>query len=334
MTCGSRWSARMPPSTSCRMWRRPAAGASRACKACACGAAKRCASARSAARTSSMSRSRAASISRRCWAASRPISAPASAAGKAARSRVGDRLPLRQAAPASATKFRLDGSWSSRRRAFARSWAAGRSSSRTARSRPSSPAITRSGRAPTAWACVLPVADPRICRGFDITSDAVAPGSIQMPGNGQPIVLLADRQTTGGYPKIATVISADLPALGRLPVGAKIGVRSCRRIEPPKRRAASMVAAGRDRVSIVPLAAPARTWRRACSNAISSAASSTPPPDDLPMTCRVLTPSCHGVPSIARQRLVGWRDRSPAIAEPTRRPSPSRPTMSRSASSS
>ena len=34
-----------------------------------------------------------------------------------------------------------------------------------------------------------------------------------MPGNGQPIVLLADRQTTGGYPKIATVISADLPAL-------------------------------------------------------------------------------------------------------------------------
>ena len=43
-----------------------------------------------------------------------------------------------------------------------------------------------------------------------------------MPGDGQPIVLLADRQTTGGYPKIATVISADLPALGRLPIGAKI----------------------------------------------------------------------------------------------------------------
>jgi len=34
---------------------------------------------------------------------------------------------------------------------------------------------------------------------------------------------LADRQTTGGYPKIATVISADLPALGRLPIGARIG---------------------------------------------------------------------------------------------------------------
>jgi biotin-dependent carboxylase-like uncharacterized protein len=59
-------------------------------------------------------------------------------------------------------------------------------------------------------------------RGYNITSDAIAPGSIQVPGNGQPIVLLADRQTIGGYPKIATVISADLPALGRLPIGAKI----------------------------------------------------------------------------------------------------------------
>jgi biotin-dependent carboxylase-like uncharacterized protein len=59
-------------------------------------------------------------------------------------------------------------------------------------------------------------------RGFDIVSDAIAPGSIQVPGHGAPIVLLADRQTTGGYPKIATVISADLPGLARLPVGAKV----------------------------------------------------------------------------------------------------------------
>jgi biotin-dependent carboxylase-like uncharacterized protein len=59
-------------------------------------------------------------------------------------------------------------------------------------------------------------------RGHNITSDAIAPGSIQVPGNGQPIILLADRQTTGGYPKIATVISADVPAVGRLTTGAKI----------------------------------------------------------------------------------------------------------------
>ena len=58
--------------------------------------------------------------------------------------------------------------------------------------------------------------------GFNIVSDAIATGSIQVPGSGQPIVLLADHQTTGGYPKIATVISADLPALGRLPIGSRV----------------------------------------------------------------------------------------------------------------
>ncbi|MEO7245791.1 MAG: hypothetical protein ABIX12_11670, partial [Rubrivivax sp.] len=47
----------------------------------------------------------------------------------------------------------------------------------------------------------------------EIVSDATAPGSIQVPGNGQPIVLLADAQTAGGYPKIGTVIGADLPRL-------------------------------------------------------------------------------------------------------------------------
>jgi biotin-dependent carboxylase-like uncharacterized protein len=51
--------------------------------------------------------------------------------------------------------------------------------------------------------------------GWDIVSDAVPLGAIQVPGSGQPILLLADRQTTGGYPKIATVISADLPLAGR-----------------------------------------------------------------------------------------------------------------------
>jgi 5-oxoprolinase (ATP-hydrolysing) subunit C len=59
-------------------------------------------------------------------------------------------------------------------------------------------------------------------KGFNIVSDAIAPGSIQVPGGGQPIILLADRQTTGGYPKIATVISADLPALGQMRPGDRV----------------------------------------------------------------------------------------------------------------
>ncbi|MBT9154259.1 MAG: KipI antagonist [Firmicutes bacterium] len=56
----------------------------------------------------------------------------------------------------------------------------------------------------------------------DIVSDGVAPGSIQVPLSGQPIVMLADRQTIGGYPKIATVIGADLPLLGQLRPGDKL----------------------------------------------------------------------------------------------------------------
>jgi allophanate hydrolase len=59
-------------------------------------------------------------------------------------------------------------------------------------------------------------------KGFNIVSDGIAPGAIQVPGSGEPIILLADRQTTGGYPKIAVVISADLPALGRMHSGREL----------------------------------------------------------------------------------------------------------------
>ncbi|MCK0197304.1 biotin-dependent carboxyltransferase family protein [Ancylobacter sp. 6x-1] len=59
-------------------------------------------------------------------------------------------------------------------------------------------------------------------RGADIVSDGIATGSIQVPGSGQPIVLLVDHQTIGGYAKVATVISADLPAAGRLLPGASL----------------------------------------------------------------------------------------------------------------
>lgn len=57
---------------------------------------------------------------------------------------------------------------------------------------------------------------------YNIVSDGIAPGAIQVPGDGMPIILLADRQTTGGYTKIATVISCDLPGLGRLRPGDRI----------------------------------------------------------------------------------------------------------------
>jgi allophanate hydrolase subunit 2 len=55
--------------------------------------------------------------------------------------------------------------------------------------------------------------------GADIISDGLVAGSIQVPASGQPIVMMADHPTTGGYPKIATVVSADLPLLAQCPPG-------------------------------------------------------------------------------------------------------------------
>ncbi|MEH6630648.1 MAG: biotin-dependent carboxyltransferase family protein [Halopseudomonas aestusnigri] len=59
-------------------------------------------------------------------------------------------------------------------------------------------------------------------KGSDLISDGLVPGSIQIPGSGQPIILFVDCQTIGGYPKIATVITADLPLLGQLMPGDSI----------------------------------------------------------------------------------------------------------------
>jgi 5-oxoprolinase (ATP-hydrolysing) subunit C len=58
---------------------------------------------------------------------------------------------------------------------------------------------------------------PRLthAKGYNIVSDGIAMGAIQVPGDGRPIVLMADRQSTGGYPKIATVIGPDLGRLAQ-----------------------------------------------------------------------------------------------------------------------
>jgi antagonist of KipI len=50
----------------------------------------------------------------------------------------------------------------------------------------------------------------------DLLSEAVAPGTLQVPPNGKPILLLGDCQTIGGYPKIAHVITVDLPIAAQL----------------------------------------------------------------------------------------------------------------------
>jgi len=65
---------------------------------------------------------------------------------------------------------------------------------------------------------------PRIAhaRGHDIISDGIALGAVQVPGDGQPIVLLVDRQSTGGYTKIATVCSFDIARVGQAKPGQRL----------------------------------------------------------------------------------------------------------------
>jgi len=71
-------------------------------------------------------------------------------------------------------------------------------------------------------ACFLDGEPLKHARGHDIVSDGVAMGAIQVPGNGLPIVLMADRQSTGGYPKIATVIGPDIGRIAQLRGGTSL----------------------------------------------------------------------------------------------------------------
>jgi antagonist of KipI len=81
---------------------------------------------------------------------------------------------------------------------------------------------------------------PRLAhsRGADIISDATPLGVLQVPASGQPILLMADRQTSGGYPKIATVISADISVAGQLGPGDAIVFAVC----SPREALAALIA--------------------------------------------------------------------------------------------
>lgn len=68
-------------------------------------------------------------------------------------------------------------------------------------------------------------------KGFNIVSDGIVDGHIQVPGSGLPIVLMRDRQTAGGYPKIATIISADLARFAQMRPGSPVRFRAVSREE-------------------------------------------------------------------------------------------------------
>ncbi len=68
------------------------------------------------------------------------------------------------------------------------------------------------------------LAGPRLThvRGADLLSEGIGLGAIQVPNSGQPIILTVERQTTGGYTKIATVISADIGVIGQARPGSRL----------------------------------------------------------------------------------------------------------------
>lgn len=96
--------------------------------------------------------------------------------------------------------------------------------------------------------------------GADMISEGIAHGAVQVPGDGQPIVLLAARQTVGGYVKIATVIGADLDAFGQLRPGNVVRFESVSVEEARAATLAARAAIGEDavveRLSVVPGSQP------------------------------------------------------------------------------
>jgi antagonist of KipI len=72
----------------------------------------------------------------------------------------------------------------------------------------------------------LQLSEPR-----ELISEAVTAGTVQVPADGNPIVLMADRQTTGGYPKIAQVATVDLPVLAQVKPGEKVRFQEIQLVE-------------------------------------------------------------------------------------------------------
>lgn len=70
--------------------------------------------------------------------------------------------------------------------------------------------------------------------GADIISSGISSGAVQVPGHGEPIIMLSDHQTVGGYTKIANIISLDLPLLGQMKAGDSIRFTEVRLPEAQK----------------------------------------------------------------------------------------------------
>jgi antagonist of KipI len=82
----------------------------------------------------------------------------------------------------------------------------------------------------------------------ELYSEPVTAGSVQVPPDGRPIILMADRQTTGGYPVIAQIISVDLPLVAQIPPGGRLSfvrvdIREAQRLLLEERRLLAAISA-------------------------------------------------------------------------------------------
>jgi allophanate hydrolase subunit 2 len=109
-------------------------------------------------------------------------------------------------------------------------------------------------------------------RAIDMLSSGVVPGTIQVPPAGQPIILMGDAQTTGGYPRIGAVIRADLWKLAQAPLGGML-----RLVEADAARARQAWEAQRRYLALVLQGLSAADWPLAPESAATSAAVAVPP---------------------------------------------------------
>ena len=136
-------------------------------------------------------------------------------------------------------------------------------------------------------------------RGADIVSDGIPFGAVQITGDGQPVILMADRGTTGGYTKIATVIAVDIPNLAQTLPGSAVTFHAVSVEEAHRllREQEAAIARFKDHVQ-----RSAQIQAQACaSSSTTSPTKSTtklanPPPKRTPSTTRPTPPDAPSPP--------------------------------------
>jgi 5-oxoprolinase (ATP-hydrolysing) subunit C len=105
----------------------------------------------------------------------------------------------------------------------------------------------------------------RHANGYNVVSDGLVPGCIQVLGSGQPVVLTMDCQTIGGYPKLATIVTADLPRFTQTPPGRRIHFTAVDidAAQDLYRRHSASIAGLSDHVAEIAAPTPRPFWLRA-----------------------------------------------------------------------